>query len=211
VSVKTPSRIIAVLIAVTAAATPLCGFADELNFAKVKLDAGRNIAFVCDGSRWQKDKIDDLADELAVTVQSLTSDQQVAIVFFADGKVFGPSDGRPLPATDENKNAIRSWLRRVKLGREPTPLAGLNQAFEAKPDTVVFISDGEFRTFAEIRDRVAVLNRDKAVKLHTIGFFATADQDDSKSFAQFMKQLAEDNGGKHAAVYADELKHTPRS
>jgi hypothetical protein len=204
-----PHRLIAVLIAVTAA-TPLCGFAEELNFAKVKLAAGKHIAFVCDGSRWQKDKIDDLADELAVTVQALSADQQVAILFFADGKVFGPSDGRPVPATEENKNAIRSWLRRVKLGREPTPLAGINQAFEAKPDTVVFISDGQFRTFAEVRDRVAVLNRDKAVKLHTIGFFATADQDDSKSFAQFMKQLADDNGGKHAAVYADELKHVPR-
>lgn len=202
-------RLIVVLLAVTVA-TPLCGFAGEVNFAKVKLEAGKNIAFVCDGSRWQKDKIDDLADELAVTVQSLAPDQKVAILFFADDKVFGPNQGRPLPATDENKNAIRSFLRRVKLGREPTPLAGINQAFNAKPDTVVFISDGEFRTFAEVRDRVAELNRDKAVKLHTIGFFATAGQDDSKSFMQFMKQLAEDNGGKHAAVYADELKHTPR-
>jgi hypothetical protein len=206
----TSPRLIAALIAVTAVATPLCGYAGEVNFAKVKLEAGKKIAFVCDGSRWQKDKIDDLADELAVTVQALSADQTVAILFFADGKVFGPSDGRPLPATDENKNAIRSFLRRVKLGREPTPLAGLSEAFDAKPDTVVFISDGEFRTFAEVRDRVAVLNHDKAVKLHTIGFFATADQDDSKSFAQFMKQLADDNGGKHAAVYADELKHTPR-
>src|SRR3954469_2186638 len=132
----TAFRTIALLIAVTSA-TPLCGFAGEIKLAKVKIEAGKNIAFVCDGSRWQKDKIDDLADELNVTIQSLAPDVQVAILFFADDKVFGPNQGRPLPATDENKNAIHSWLRRVKLGREPTPLAGINQAFQAKPDTVV--------------------------------------------------------------------------
>ena len=203
-------RITLLLIAVAAATTPLRGFAHEVNFAKVKFEAGKNIAFVCDGSRWQKDKIDDLAGELNVTIQSLPPDVQVAILFFADDKVFGPNQGRPLPATDENKAAIRSWLRRVKLGREPTPLAGLDEAFKFKPETVVFISDGEFRTFAEVRDRVAELNKAKAAKLQTIGFFATADQDDSMSFVRFMKQLAEDNGGKYHAVYADELKHTPR-
>ena len=202
-------RFIAVLIAVMAT-TPLCGFAREVNFAKVKFEAGKSIAFVCDGSRWQKDKIDDLADELNVTVQALAPDVQVAILFFADDKVFGPNQGRPLPATDENKAAIRSWLRRVKLGREPTPLAGINQAFAAKPDTLVFISDGEFRTFAEVIDRVAELNKAKATKVQTIGFFATAKQDDSRSFVEFMKKLAEDNGGRFHAVYADELKHTPR-
>jgi hypothetical protein len=202
---------ITLILLAVAATTPLRGFARELNFAKVKFDAGKRIAFVCDGSRWQKDKIDDLADELNVTVQSLSAEQQVAILFFADDKVFGPNQGRPLPATDENKQAIRSWLRRVKLGREPTPLAGIDQGFKFKPDTVVFISDGEFRTFAEVLDRVAELNKGKAAKLQTIGFFATADQDDSKSFVEFMKKLAEDNGGKYHAVYADELKHTPRS
>jgi hypothetical protein len=202
-------RLIALLIAV-AAMTPLRGLAREVNFAKVKFDAGKNIAFVCDGSRWQKDKIDDLADELNVTVQSLSPDQRVAILFFADDKVFGPNQGRPLPATDENKQAIRSWLRRVKLGREPTPLAGINQAFSFKPDTVVFISDGEFRTFQEVLDRVAELNKARTAKLHTIGFFATAAQDDSRSFVEFMKKLANDNGGQFHVVYADELKHTPR-
>jgi hypothetical protein len=202
-------RTIAMLVAVSAL-TPLCGLAREVNFAKVKFDAGKNIAFVCDGSRWQKDKIDDLADELNVTVQALAPDVQVAILFFADDKVFGPNQGRPLPATDENKATIRSWLRRVKLGREPTPLAGINQAFAAKPDTLVFISDGEFRTFAEVIDRVAELNKAKATKVQTIGFFATAKQDDSRSFVEFMKKLAEDNGGRFYAVYADELKHTPR-
>src|SRR4051812_16985842 len=130
----TDLRTIAIVL-ITLIATPLCGFARELKFGKVKLETGNNIAFVCDGSRWQKDKIDDLAGELNATVQSLAPDQRVAILFFADDKVFGPNDGRPLPATDENKQAIRSWLRRVKLGREPTPLVGMNQAFEAKPDT----------------------------------------------------------------------------
>jgi hypothetical protein len=205
------SRTITTVMLVALLTTPLCGFAREVNFAKVKFEAGKNIAFVCDGSRWQKDKIDDFADELNLTVQSLSADQQVAILFFADDKVFGPNQGRPLPATDENKAAIRSWLHRVKLGREPTPLAGINQAFAAKPDTIVFVSDGQFRTFQEVLDRVAALNKDKTAKLHAIGFFATASQDDSMSFVRFMKQLAEDNGGTYHAVYADELKHTPRS
>jgi hypothetical protein len=190
--------------------TPLCGFARDVRFAKVKLPAGKSIVFVCDGSRWQKDKIDDLADELNATVQTLTPDDTVAVMFFADDKVTGPNDAKPARATDETKAAFRSWLRRVRLGREPTPIVGLNRAFEFKPDTIVFISDGQFRNFSEVIARVAELNKDKRVTVHTIGFFATAKQDDSRSFYLFMKQLAQDNGGRYNAVYADELRHTPR-
>jgi hypothetical protein len=208
-SAMTASRAIAIVLLITVL-TPLRGFAREVKFARVTLEAEKSIAFVCDGSRWQKDKIDDLADQLNATVQSLASDQQFSIVFFADDKVFGPGDGRPMPATEANKQAARSWLRRVRLGREPTPLAGMARAFEGKPDTIVFITDGEFRNFDGVIQRVAALNRDKAVNVHTIGFFATAKQDDSKSFAVFMKKLAEDNGGQFHAVYADELKHVPK-
>src|SRR5690348_14351702 len=173
-------------------APPLCGFARDVRFAKVKMEVGKRIVFVCDGSRWQKDKIDDLADELDATVQTLTPDDTVAVMFFADDKVTGPNDARPAAATDETKAAFRSWLRRVRLGREPTPIAGLNRTFDFNPDTIVFISDGQFRNFSEVTDRVAELNKAKHVTVHTIGFFATDKQDDSRSFYLFMKRLAED-------------------
>jgi hypothetical protein len=194
----------------TLVATPISSFAREMRFANIKLPEAKSIAFVCDGSRWQKDKIDDLADQLNATVQTLSSEQHVAIIFFADDAVYGPSDGRPMPATEANKKEVKAWLRRVKLGREPTPLPGIVRGFEAKPDTLVFITDGEFRNFDDVTKRVATLNKDKAVKVDTIGFFATSKDDDSGSFAKFMKQLAAENGGEFHAVYADELKHTPR-
>jgi hypothetical protein len=193
----------AILVALLA--TPLCGFAKEIEFAGVKIPAGKTIAFVCDGSRWQKNKIEDLADDLLDAVESLMPEQQVSIIFFADDKAYGPNDGKPLPATDDNKRLIKDWLKRVELGDAPTPIAGLKRAFDVKPDTIVFITDGQFKNYDEVIERVATLNREHAAKVWPVGYFRTVKEDDSADFMRFMKKLAADNGGENHEVYVDEL------
>src|SRR5215203_6192690 len=76
--------------------------AEPVEFLGVKVE-GKNIAFVCDGSRWMKNKVDDLAEELGKAVEALAADQQVSITYFADDKAYGPNDAKPLAATAENK------------------------------------------------------------------------------------------------------------
>jgi hypothetical protein len=179
--------------------------AEPVKFGGMEIE-GKSIAFVCDGSRWTKNKLKELIDELAGTVESMTPDQQFAVIFFADDKTSGPNDGRPLPATEDNKRRLRDWLRGIQLGDKPTPIPGLTRAFEGKPDTVVFITDGEFDDYNGVAEHVATLNAKRGVRVHAVGFFATEDEDDSRSFVRFMKSLAERNGGRFKAVYADELK-----
>jgi hypothetical protein len=177
-----------------------------IKFAGVEIEGAKNVAFVCDGSRWMKNKIEDLQIELAAAVDTLAADQQVSIVFFADDKPYGPNDGRPLPATDENKKKLKDWLSHVELGDAPTPMPGITRAFEGKPDTVIFVTEGQFENFDEIESHVAKLNAAKAAKVYPVGFFRSEKEDDSATFARFMKKLAEDYGGKFHAVYVDELK-----
>ena len=53
---------------------------------------------------------------------------------------------------------------------------------------------------------MAKLNAGRAAKVYPLGFFRSEKEDDSASFARFMKKLAEDNGGTFKALYVDELK-----
>src|SRR5215203_470490 len=96
------------LIAVILAAL----LASPVRFADVDIDA-KAIAFVCDGSRWTKNKIDELTDEIARSIDSMQADQQFAVIFFADDKASGFEDGKPVAATDENKRKLRDWLKDV--------------------------------------------------------------------------------------------------
>jgi hypothetical protein len=179
--------------------------ASPVRFADVDIDA-KAIAFVCDGSRWTRAKVEGLAEALAVAVDAMRPDQHFAVIFFADEKASGFEDGKPVAATDENKRKLRDWLRDVELGDKSTPAVGLTRAFEAKPEAVVFISSGEFEDFDGVEAHVAKLNTDKAVRVHAIGFFRNEKEDDSRPFVTFMQKLAEQNGGQFKTVYADELK-----
>jgi hypothetical protein len=191
--------IISLLVAATTAAAP------PVKFMGLESEA-TTVAFVCDGSRWTRKKIDDLGEQLLLTVDAMSPEQSFAVIFFADDKAFGPDDGRAMPATPANKQKLRNWLDGVELGRDSTPVPGLVKAFEARPDMIVFISSGEFDDYDGVAARVTQLNAGKSVRVHAIGFFETKDRDDSRSFARFTKALAEDNGGESRAVYADELR-----
>jgi hypothetical protein len=179
--------------------------AEPLKFMGLAIE-GKTIAFVCDGSKWTKNKIDDLADELTKTIEAMQPDQRLAVIFFADDKAFGPSDGKLLVATDQNKRKAANWLEDVELGDKSTPMAGLSRAFEAKPDAVVFVSSGEFGDYDTVQTHVNALNKDHRVRVYTIGFFRSEKEDDSRPFIRLMEQLAEQHRGKSATVYADELR-----
>jgi hypothetical protein len=180
--------------------------AEPVQFGGLQFDA-KSVAFVCDGSRWTQNKFVELKEELGRTMEPLAADQQFAVVFFADDEVKAFNGGALAPATDENRAALKAWLDRLTLGDKSTPQPGLTRGFEAKPDAVVFVSDGRFKDKDdEISAHVDSLNAEIPRRLYTVGFFADDDEDDSRAFVTFMKRLAERNGGAFKAVYANELK-----
>jgi hypothetical protein len=181
--------------------------AEPVTFGGLEIE-GKRVAFVCDGSRWTKNKLDELKDELTHAVRQMTPDQQFAVLFFADDKTTGFNAGKLAAATDQNKDALRDWLKDVEADGEPTPMPGLTTAFEARPDSVVFITDGVFDNYDEVEAHVAKLNPERKVRVYAVGFFATETADDSRQFMRFMRALADRNNGRSKAVYADELKRT---
>lgn len=179
--------------------------ATSVQFMGVAAEATR-VAFVCDGSRWTETKDEELFAELLRAVKPLAPEQEFSVIFFADDKAFGPADGRPMPATEENKAKLREWLDEFELGRDSTPAAGLTRAFEGKPDAVFFISDGNFERYDEVARLVAGLNADGAARVHAIAYFLNEEEDDSRRFVEFMRQIAETNGGQFKVAYADGLR-----
>ena len=89
--------------------------APTVKFMGVETEA-TTVAFVCDGSRWTKKSIDELSDELLRTVEAMSPDQRFSVIFFADDNAFGPEIGRPLSASDENKQKLRDWLTSITFG-----------------------------------------------------------------------------------------------
>lgn len=179
-----------------------------VRFMGLEAEASR-IAFVCDGSRWTDTKDDELFAELLRAVKPLAPEQHFSVIFFADGKGWGPGDGRPMPATDQNKRALRDWLHDLETGRQSTPAPGLKLALEGKPDTVFFVSDGHFDDYTGVASLVTTLNPERAVRVHAIGYFRNEEEDDSRSFVEFLRALARDHGGQFKVAYADEMRRRP--
>jgi hypothetical protein len=194
------------LIAISILLTPQRASAGQVSFAGLEIDA-KSVVFVCDGSRWSKNKIEDLEDELTKSIDAMSSEQQVSVIFFADDRAYGPADGKLLPATDDNKRTLKDWLKHVDLGDRPTPIAGFARAFASKPEAIVLVTDGKFADdYDDVAKDVAKRNAGRAVHVHAVGFFRTEKEDDSRRFVDFMKKLAEDNGGQFKEAYVDELR-----
>ena len=179
--------------------------AKPIEFMGLKVDA-KSVAFVCDGSRWTQDKDDELVDELSAAIDALESDQQFAVLFFADGKTQTLNDGKTVEATDTNKRKLQSWLKDIRFTGDSTPVPGIVRAFESKTESIVFVTSGEFRNFDEIEAKVDASTKDRRVRIHTVGYFRNDKADDSKPFTEFMKRLAERTDGQAVLAYADELR-----
>ena len=178
--------------------------APKVRFMGIEAEAKR-VAFVCDGSRWTQTKDEELAAELLRAVGPLGPEQQFAVIFFADGRTWGPGDGKPLDATDENKRKLRDWLDALETGHDSTPAPGLERAFEAEPDAVFFVSDGHFDRYDDVARLVAKLNPERTARVHTVGYFRNEAEDDSRAFVEFLRKLADHHGGQFKVAYAEEM------
>jgi hypothetical protein len=110
--------------------------------------AGTSVCFMCDNSRsYDEGGFEMVVGELMRSVASLKPDQSFFVVFFSDEAypMFSPDAASSMmPATDENKRKLHSWLGSVE---KRTGGQGLRDAMEIveslQPASVCFLSDGD--------------------------------------------------------------------
>jgi hypothetical protein len=162
---------------------------------------GQRVVYVVDCSQSMnhphpgpgKNRLGRVKLELINSVRALAATQKFFIVFFNDRPLPMPTD-RLVEANDATKLKYLRWMVDVKADGHTDPALALLMALKLNPDTIYFLTDGDFRP--TIVREVAVSNR-KGVKIHTVGF--TQDRGE-----KLLRTIAEQNGGTYHYVPPDE-------
>ena len=163
--------------------------------------AGEKVVFVVDSSQSMnhphpgpgKSRLGRVKIELINSIRAMTPNQKFFIVFFNDGPIPMPAD-RLIEANDGAKLQYLRWMVGIPADGHTDPSMALLMALRLNPDTIYFLTDGEFRPTI-VRD-LAVSNRGK-VKIHTVGF--TQDRAEN-----LLRTIAKQNGGTYTYVPPDE-------
>ncbi|MCA9008498.1 MAG: VWA domain-containing protein [Planctomycetaceae bacterium] len=132
--------------------------------------------------------------ELERSIMSLEEGKRIFVIFFSDDfySMFSPQTTETtfLSATDNNKDRIVEWAKSFPSRGGTNPDGALQVAIDMNPDSIFFLTDGDFdaRVVANVRQRN--LNR---IPINTIGF---QDQSGERN----LKQIAADSGGKYLFV-----------
>ncbi len=162
---------------------------------------GEKVVYVVDSSQSMnhphpgvgKTRLGRVKLELINSIRALSPEKKFYIVFFNDGPIPMPSD-RLMEANDATKLHYLRWMIHVPPDGQTDPALALLLALKLDPDTIYFLTDGDFRP--TIVREVAVSNR-RGVKIHTIGF--TQDRGES-----LLRTIAKQNGGTYTYVPPDE-------
>jgi len=162
---------------------------------------GRKVVYVVDSSRSMnqphpgpgKTRLGRVKIELINSIRALNPSQKFFIVFFNDGPIPMPAD-RLIEASDGAKLQYLRWMINVPAEGHTEPAMALLMALRLNPDTIYFLTDGDFRP--TIVKELAASNR-KGVKIHTIGF----SQDRGEKLLQ---TIAKQNEGTYTYVPPDE-------
>jgi hypothetical protein len=163
--------------------------------------AGEKVVFVVDSSQSMnhphpgpgKTRLGRVKLELINSIRAMSPNQKFFIVFFSDGPIPMPAD-RLMEANDGAKLQYLRWMMNVPGDGHTEPALALLMALKLNPDTIYFLTDGDFRP--TIVRELAVSNR-KGVKIHTIGF----SQDRGEKLLQ---TIAKQNNGTYTYVPPDE-------
>ncbi|QDT57176.1 hypothetical protein Pan44_52430 [Caulifigura coniformis] len=163
---------------------------------------GEKVVYVVDSSQSMnrphpgpgKTRLGRVKLELINSIRALAPTQKFFIVFFNDGPIPMPAD-RMMEANDGAKLQYLRWMVSVPSDGHTDPAMALLMALKLNPDTIYFLTDGDFRP--TIVREVAVSNR-RGVKIHTIGF--TQDRGE-----KLLQTIAKQNGGTYTFVPPDEV------
>ncbi|MGH7543311.1 MAG: VWA domain-containing protein [Gemmatimonadota bacterium] len=151
------------------------------------LIGGRAGAEVSDQLRERRQKAKEAIREVASGVDGLPDGTWFNVITFESQ----PHPWQPslVEATEEIKDEAKDYFDDLEPTGGTAMIPALEEAFAEGPDYVVLVSDGEPNEGSQaVLDRVAELNADGAVVVHTIGIGEDHDRD-------FMETLAEQNGG----------------
>lgn len=139
--------------------------------------------------------------ELVRSVRGLRESQRFYVLLFSNNTVqmFGKSQSHPetIPATEENKANLESWLQTAYRGGGTDPRDSLRVALRMRPSAIFMLSDGEFDTPAKSKKSLLGNNVDafsviaaatEQTPVHAIAF------EDERSRAN-MKRIASMTNG----------------
>ena len=125
------------------------------------------------------------------TLGKLGSKKEFFIYFYHSASL--PMEGEPLPATQDNIASIKPWANAIPAAGGTDPRGALREAFgKKKPDTIWLMTDGIVKVGNDlpVRRLIADLNKDKKVRVNTVGF-RRKPEDMDKSLAP----IASENDG----------------
>jgi len=186
-------------------------------FFKVSSGTAKRVVYIGDRSGSMTDCIDYVKYEMKRSIAALSPEHAFAVIFYSAGPpvvMTGSrhteitADGRTgetsvthvhhlLGATEENKRAACTFIDGIIPQGETDPSHAIDVAFEADPEAVFLLSDGEFDK--AIVDRIRRLNPEKRTVVHTIGFFYRTGE-------LVLKKIAEENGGQYKFVSEGDLR-----
>jgi prepilin-type N-terminal cleavage/methylation domain-containing protein len=105
------------------------------------------------------------------TLKKLDPKKEFFIYFYYNASL--PMKGDPLPATQANIARITPWVNGIPAAGGIDPRGALRDAFgKHQPDTIWLMTDGIFKIGNDVpvRRLIADLNKDKTVRVNTVGF-----------------------------------------
>ncbi len=156
--------------------------------------AGERIVYIVDvsGSMRQPlirhSRFQRVQKELEDAILSLHVEQKFLVVMFSDGvHAVGPES--IVHATDRNKNRVLNAIAKKKPGGHTDPRGAISRALRMKPDTIFFLTDGEFHP--NLAQKLMKGNKELVVHTFTLG---------DNVGEEVMKLIAQVNGGTYTFV-----------
>ncbi len=163
------------------------------------------VAYVCDASGSMMQKGDLLKQQLQRAIDVLKPIQAFDVVFFKQDDAAYLSRQLIL-AKPDNKRKAYDFLTGVTFTGSTDPIPGLKIAFDANPQLIYLLTDGDFPDNAKVLAYIADRNKDKRIKINTIAFMSeTASA--GGSIETLLKTIANDNGGTFRSVTDKDLEH----
>jgi gas vesicle protein len=169
------------------------------------VDKSKSIIFICDGSGSMTTKWPTLKSQLQQAIGELKREQSFNVIFFQGGKALSLSPDKLLAATDANMTQAIDFIETVKPNAPSDPMAALTLALRLKPQSVFFLTDGDFPDNAAVQKKIRALNATAKVQLNTIAF--VNDKDTDKEFQKLLETIAKENGGTYRLVDESKLEN----
>ena len=132
--------------------------------------------------------------ELARAILSMDEQQEFFVIFFSDVAIPMPAN-RLQPATKQAKSRYLNWIARVPGVGRTEPLEALLLALRLQPDTIYFLTDGQFN-IADVKTFNTVVDNAGLNKRVTVNGICFGNREGEK----LLRELAENNSGAYTFI-----------